>query len=142
MILLDTNVISEALKPQPDSRVQRWLDEQVVETLHVSSVSLAELLFGIRAMPDGRRRDALSQALETILRMFEGRVPAFDTDAARHFAILAADARAAGKGFPKPDAYIAAIASARGWRVATRDVGPFQAAGLSVIDPWALPDRP
>lgn len=136
MIVLDTNVVSEAMKPQPHPAVQTWLDAQAAETLYLSSVTLAELLFGIGALPAGRRKDALAQVLEGLLELFEDRVLAFDTDAARHYAGLAVSARAAGKGLPTPDGYIAAIAAARGFTVATRDVAPFQAAGLAVIDPW------
>jgi len=94
------------------------------------------LLFGISALPAGRRKDALDQTLDGLLTLFGDRVLAFDTDAARHYAALAVAARAAGKGFPTPDGYIAAIATARAFTVATRDVAPFKAAGLKVINPW------
>ncbi len=136
MILLDTNVISEAMRPRPHAAVQAWLDEQAAETLYLSSVTLAELLFGIGALPAGRRKDALGQMLDGLLALFGNRVLAFDADAARHYAGLAVAARAAGKGFSTPDGYIAAIATARGFVVATRDVGPFQAAGVKIINPW------
>lgn len=136
MILLDTNVVSEAMRAQPNPAVQAWLDEQAAETLYLSSVTLAELLFGIAALPSGRRKDALIQTLDGLLALFSDRVLAFDTEAARQYAGLAITARTAGKGFPTPDGYIAAIASARGFAVATRDVAPFHAAGLKVINPW------
>lgn len=136
MIVLDTNVVSEAMKAAPNPAVLAWLDEQAAETLYLSSVTLAELLFGIGALPSGRRKDALNQTLDGLLALFGDRVLAFDTDAARNYAELAVAARAAGKGFPTPDGYIAAIAKARGFTVATRDVAPFQAAGLKVINPW------
>ncbi len=136
MILLDTNVVSEAMKPGPNPAVRAWLDEQAAETLYLSSVTLAELLFGIGTLPAGRRKDALARTLEGLLELFGGRVLAFDTDAARHYAELAVAARAAGKGFSTPDGYIAAIAAAHGFSVATRDVAPFRAAGVKVINPW------
>ncbi len=136
MIILDTNVVSEAMKPGPHPAVQAWLDEQAAETLYLSSVTLAELLFGIGTLPVGRRKTALTQTLDGLLELFRDRVLAFDTDAARHYAELAVAARAAGKGFSTPDGYIAAIAAARGFSVATRDVVPFQAAGVRVINPW------
>lgn len=136
MIVLDTNVVSEAMKPEPDVRVRAWLNEQVAETLYLSSVTLAELLFGIRALPAGHRRNRLGEALDGLLGLFHGRVLAFDADAARHYAELAVVARAGGRGFPTPDGYIAAIAAAKGFIVATRDTGPFEAAGLSIINPW------
>jgi predicted nucleic acid-binding protein len=136
VILLDTNVVSEAMKPGPNPAVRAWLDEQAAETLYLSSVTLAELLFGIGTLPAGRRKDALARTLEGLLELFGGRVLAFDTDAARHYAELAVAARAAGKGFSTPDGYIAAIAAAHGFSVATRDVAPFRAAGVKVINPW------
>ena len=137
MIVLDTNVVSEAMKPQPHPAVQAWLDQQVAQTLYLSSITLAELWFGIGALPAGRRKDALAQTLEGLLPLFEGRILAFDTDAARHYAQRAVRARAAGHGLPTPDGYIAAVAVARGFSVATRDEAPFQAAGVAVINPWA-----
>ncbi|MDE2515638.1 MAG: type II toxin-antitoxin system VapC family toxin [Rhodospirillales bacterium] len=136
MILLDTNVISEMMKPEPAPAVRTWLDAQMAETLYLSSVTVAELMFGIGALPKGRRKDALGAILDGLLGMFEGRILPFDTNAARHYAALAVQARAAGRGFPTPDGYIAAIAAAHGFAVASRDTGPFMAAGLSVIDPW------
>lgn len=138
MIILDTNVVSEAMKPRPHPEVRTWLDDQVAETLYLSSVTLAELLFGIGALPTGRRKDALAQTLDGLLELFGNRVLAFDTDAARHYAKLAVTARATGKGFPTPDGYIAAIAAAHGFTIATRDASPFQAVGLKVINPWGL----
>jgi len=136
MIVLDTNVISEAMKPEPHPVVQAWLDRQAAETLYLSSVTLAELLFGIGTMPSGRRKNVLAQTLDGLLELFEERVLAFDVDAARHYAELAVTARTTGKGFPTPDGYIAATAVAHGFTVATRDVAPFQAASINVINPW------
>ena len=136
MILLDTNVVSEAMKPEPDETVRAWLDEQAAETLYLSSVTVAELMFGIGALPDGKRKGKLTEALDGVMELFADRILSFDTGAARHYAELAVKARAAGKGFPTPDGYIAAIAASRGFVVATRDASAFDAAGLEVIDPW------
>jgi predicted nucleic acid-binding protein len=136
MILLDTNVISEAIKPAPHPGVRAWLDAQAAETLFLSSVTVAELSFGIGALPAGRRKAALAAALEGVLEVFAGRVLAFDTAAARCYGDLAVRARAAGPGFPTPDGTIAAIAVAAGFAVASRDGSAFAAAGLRVIDPW------
>ena len=138
MILLDTSVVSEAMKPEPQPSVRSWLDRQIAETLYLSSVTIAELLFGIRSLPAGRRRNILDEMLDGLLALFGDRVLPFDTEAARHFAEIAVTARAAGKGFPIPDAYIAAIAASRGFIVATRDVSSFQVAGLHVINPWEM----
>lgn len=136
MIVLDTNVVSEAMKPEPNPTVRDWLDEQVAETLYISSVTVAELLFGIGAMPEGRRKQKLAMTLDGMLPLFEGRILAFDTDAARRYADLTVAARKAGKGFPTPDGYIAATAAAHRFAVATRDASAFNAAGVPVIDPW------
>ncbi|GLH82305.1 VapC ribonuclease Y4jK [Bradyrhizobium sp. SSBR45G] len=136
MILLDTNVVSEAMKPEPSPAVQAWLDQQVAETLHLSSVTVAELMFGIGVLPKGRRKERLTTALDGVLELFGTRILPFDTGAARRYAELAVKARAAGKGFPTPDGYIAAIAAAHDFAVASRDTSAFTAAGLTVIDPW------
>ena len=136
MILLDTNVVSEAMKPEPGDAVRAWLDDQAAETLYLSSVTVAELMFGIGALPGGKRKDRLTEALEGVMELFADRILPFDTGAARRYADLAVKARTAGKGFPASDGYIAAIAAARDFAVATRDTSAFDAAGLAVIDPW------
>jgi len=136
VILLDTSVVSEAMKPEPHPSVRDWLDAQVAETLFLSSVTVAELLFGIGALAPGRRRDKLAGALDGVLELLAARILPFDTAAARRYADLAVKARAAGTGFPTPDGYIAAIAAAHGFAVASRDTSAFTAAGLTVIDPW------
>ena len=136
MILLDTNVVSEAMRPEPYPAVRNWLNEQPAETLYLSSVTLAELLFGIAALPAGKRKNTLESALDGLMELFGDRVLSFDLDAARHYAELAVTARTAGLGFPTPGGYIAAIAASRGFIVASRDTGPYQAAGLQVINPW------
>jgi predicted nucleic acid-binding protein len=136
MIILDTNVVSEAMKPEPAPAVRDWLDEQGAETLYLSSVTVAELLFGVGVLPDGRRKQKLASTLDGMLGLFAGRILPFDTDAARSYADLAVAARKAGNGFPTPDGYIAAVATARGFAVATRDTSAFRAAGVPIIDPW------
>lgn len=136
MIVLDTNVISEAMKPEPHPAVRAWLNHQAAETLYLSSVTLAELLFGIGALPAGKRKDMLAQALDGLMGLFRDRVLPFDIDAASHYAKLAVRAKDAGRGFPTPDGYIAAIAASRGFIVASRDTAPFEAANIAVINPW------
>ncbi len=136
MIVLDTNVVSEAMKPQPHPAVQTWLNDQAAQTLYLSSVTLAELLFGIAALPAGKRKDMLAQALEGLMKLFRDRVLPFDTDAARCYSELATLARVSGRGFPTPDGYIAAIAVSRGFIVASRDTAPYEAANVTVINPW------
>src|SRR5437764_14630965 len=136
MIVLDTNVISEAMKPGANPAVRAWLNEQVAETLYLTSVTLAGMLFGIAALPVGRRRHTLTRALDGLLELFGDRVLPFDTDAARHQAALAVAVRNAGRRFPTPDGYIAAIAASRGFIVASRDTSPYEAGGLRVVDLW------
>ena len=136
MIVLDTNVISEAMRPAPHPAVRAWLNEQVAETLYLTSVTLAEMLFGIAVLPAGRRKSTLTRSLDGLLALFGDRVLPFDADAARHHSVLAVAARNAGRGFPTPDGYIAAIAASRGFIVASRDTSPYQAGGLRVVDPW------
>jgi len=136
MIVLDTNVVSEAMKPNPNPAVRAWLNEQSAETLYLTSVSLAELLFGIAALPDGKRKDMLATALDGLMELFRGRVLSFNADAARKYADLAVTAKIAGRGFPVPDGYIAAVAAAQGYRVASRDMAPFEAANMDVVNPW------
>jgi toxin FitB len=136
MIVLDTNVISEAMKPQPHPSVRHWLNDQAAETLYLSSVTLAELLFGIAALPAGKRKNMLKQALDGLMGLFRDRLLPFDIDAAQHYAELAVSAKARGRGFPTPDGYIAAIAASRKFIVASGDTSPYEAAGVSVINPW------
>ena len=124
------------MKPEPAPAVRKWLDEQAAETLYLSTVTIAELMFGIGALPKGKRKDKLTAALDGVLELFADRILSFDASAARRYAELAVRACAAGKGFPTPDGYIAAIAASHGFAVATRDTSAFTAAGLTVINPW------
>ncbi len=136
MIILDTNVVSEAMKPEPNPVVRAWLNDQAAETLYLSSVTLAELLFGIAALPSGKRKDMLALTLEGLMGLFKDRVLPFDVEAARHYADLAVVAKVSGRGFPTPDGYIAAIAASQGFIVASRDTAPYEAAKVTVINPW------
>lgn len=137
MILLDTNVISEMMKEHPARSVTAWLDGQLAGALYISAITISEIRFGILILPVGRRSDAITAALVQTEQIFRGKVLPFDQSAAAHYAELAAAARTAGKGFPMPDAYIAAIAVSKGFAVATRDSAPFKAGGVKVINPWA-----
>lgn len=136
MIVLDTNVVFEAMKPAPDAAVRTWLNDQAAETLFLPSIALAELLFGIGMLPAGKRKNLLDRALTELVELFNDRILPFDTDAARHHADLAAAAGNGGRGFPTPDGYIAAVAASRGFIVASRDTSPYEAAGVMVINPW------
>jgi toxin FitB len=137
VILLDTNVISEPLRMNGDPKVMAWIDAQVLETLYLSTISLAELRYGIAALADGKRKESLRASLDQrVLPMFDSRILAFDVESSDAYAVLRVRARVTGKGIGTADAYIAAIAAARGFTVATRDTSPFQAAGVPVINPW------
>lgn len=138
MILVDTNVISEPLRREPSAAVIEWLDAQNVETLFLAAISLAEMRFGVAALPEGRRRDWLHQSIEQrVVPLFRGRILPFDDAPSKAYASLCAKARATGNAMASADGFIAATAAANGLIVATRDVAPFEAAGLRVIDPWA-----
>ena len=138
MILIDTNVISEPWKPAPDQNVLAWIDAQAVETLFLSAITVAELRFGIAAMPGGKRQAILHDRLERdVLPLFADRVLAFDLNASQSYSRLMARARASGKAISKADGYIAATAATNGLIVATRDTSPFEAAELKVINPWS-----
>jgi predicted nucleic acid-binding protein len=137
MILLDTNVVSEPLRPAPDARVVAWIDAQALETLFLSAITVAELRAGVALLPAGKRRAGLQDSLETrVLPLFAGRVLPFDLACTQAYAELVASARASGLAIATADGYIASIAAANGLTVATRDTGPFEAAGAAVINPW------
>ena len=140
MILLDTNVVSEPLKLTGDVGVLTWIDAQIIETLYLSTISLAELRFGIAALAPGKRRDTLQTSLEQrVVPLFLGRILPFDAAAAQAYAVIRARARTQGKAIAPADGYIAATAVSHGLIVATRDTAPFEAAGLTVINPWNTP---
>ncbi len=137
MILIDTNVVSEPLRPSPEARVVAWIDAQPVATLYLSAITVAELRFGVASLPAGRRRTRLQENIERrVLPLFAGRVLPFDLAASQSYAELMARARSAGVAVSRSDGYIAAIAAANGMLIATRDTGPFEAAGLDVVNPW------
>ena len=137
MILIDTNVISEPLRPQPQASVIAWLDRQPIETLYLSAITVAELRYGIAILPDGRKKQLLTERLEqAVLPLFAGRILDFGIDASATYAQVRAKARAAGYAVAAADGYIAAIARLHDFVVATRDTSPFAASGLQVINPF------
>ncbi len=137
MIVVDTNVVSEPLKPQADPAVLAWLDRQAEQVLYLTTTSLAELLVGVEKLPEGRRKTVLAQSLRPQLaKWFGPRVLPFDEAAAIAYAKLVSRARAAGRALSFADGQIAAVAYTHGFTVATRDTAPFEAAGLQVINPW------
>jgi predicted nucleic acid-binding protein len=125
------------MKHGANPAVRAWLDNQVAETLFLTAVNLSELLLGIQILPQGKRKKALSAALgDQIRNLFGSRILPFDQQAAVAYAELIARSRESGHAISVVDGQIAAIARANGFIVATRDVGPFKAAGLEVINPW------
>ena len=136
MIVLDTNVLSEPLKTRPDLKVLAWLDAQAAETLYMSTISYAELRFGVLKMPDGKRRGELAAQIERALELFKDRMLEFNVKAAEQLAQIGARCKKIGKPATAPDAYIAAIAAAHGFSVATRNVDHFKHTGVLVINPW------
>ena len=138
MIVLDTNVLSELTKPDPDGSVLAWVARQRRAELCTTAISEAELAYGLALLPPGRRREALVQAVARLLgEGLGGRVLAFDRIAAAAYGVIAAGRRTAGRPVATADGQIAAIARARGATLlATRDVGGFQDCGVPILDPW------
>lgn len=137
MIVLDTNVISELMRPEPHPAVFAWVAEHPSGTLCTTSVNKAEILYGIAALPEGRRRTGLIAAAEAMFSQdLAGRILPFDDIAAEHYAVIVTMRRRAGKPVEAFDAMIAATALAAGAGIATRDLGGFQGLGLTLIDPW------
>lgn len=137
MVVLDTNVVSELIRPSPSPVVQAWVAGQEAKNLFFSAVSEAELRYGLETMPEGRRRNALAVEVEGMLREdFIGRILPFDSEAARSYAKIAADCRTSGRPVSLTDCQIAAIAHSRGMAVATRNIRDFAGMGIKLIDPW------
>ena len=137
MILLDTKVMSEPFRRAPEARVVAWIDAQAMETLYLCAITVAELRAGVALLPAGKRRAGLQDNLEKrVLPLFAGRVLPFDLACTPAYAALMAKARSAGLAIATADGYIAAIAAANRFAVASRDAGPFDAAGVAVINPW------
>ena len=137
MILLDTNVLSEALKPAPSEAVLRWLAAQEPAEVFISTITQAEMLYGIELLPGGRRKTRLATVVAQLFDVeFQGRTLVFDEESARAFAKIVAGRDASGRPISQFDAMIAAIARARGAAVATRNVEDFRDCGVRVVDPW------
>ena len=137
MIVLDTNVVSETMRPMPNEVVVAWLNGQDIQTLYLTAVSLAELRFGIARLEEGRTKADLSGRLDLMLeQVFPGRVLPFTAATAQAFADRMAVARRNGLAVGFQDGMIAASVAASGFSIATRDTSPFEAMGLPVVNPW------
>ena len=137
MIILDTNVLSELMAPSPAEQVERWVGAQSALALYTTSITQAEILFGILLLPKGKRRDRIEAAAVTLFgEVFAGRLLAFGSDAAAAYARIAANRRRRGKPISGLDGQIAAIAAASGARLATRNTRDFAGCGIELVDPW------
>lgn len=137
MIILDTNVLSEVMKPSPSPRVMSWLGRYPALRLFTTTITQAEILYGVELLPKGKRRTALQAAVEaTFAEEFAGRILPFDSEAAGAFRHVALARRAWGRPVTQFDAQIAAIALARGASLATRNTADFEGCGVAVFNPW------
>lgn len=141
MIVLDTNVISELMRPEPNPAVTAWVAAQPRDALYTTSINRAEILYGIAAMPAGKRRDGAAALVEAMFaEEFAGRILPFAAEAAPHFARIVAERRRAGMPIEGFDALIAAATLAAGGFIATRDIGGFANCGLTIVNPWTVSD--
>lgn len=137
MIIIDTNVVSELLRPVPEPQVEQWLSKQDGRTVYLTAISEAELRHGLVIMPAGKRRASLTDAVDRILREdLAGRILPFNSDAAQSYAVIAAARRSAGRPIAQADCQIAAIAHSRSATVATRNTPDFEGCDIDLINPW------
>lgn len=137
MIVFDTNVLSELMRPAPDPRVTRWVERQPAAACYITSITQAEILHGIARLPKGRRRLALETAARAMFAEdFAARVLPFGSDAAVAYAAVAVARERAGHPISQFDAQIAAIVRTHGAQLATRNVTDFEGCGISVVNPW------
>jgi hypothetical protein len=138
MTILDTNVLSELMRPKPSPEVVAWVGKQSATELFTTAITEAEIFYGIELLARGKRREALLEAADAMFAEdMDGRIFDFDSDAARVFSRIAAHRRALGRPISHADAQIAAIAQWRRAKLATRNVGDFHDCGVDVVDPWS-----
>ena len=137
MIVIDTNVASELMKPAPARAVVDWLRARRPTELYTTAITLAEIRYGIERLPEGHRKDLLANTAEEIFAAYENQVLPFDASAAGEYALLVAGRDAAGMPIDGFDAQIAAICRTHGAALATRNLTDFTNTGVEVIDPWA-----
>jgi predicted nucleic acid-binding protein len=137
VIVVDTNALSELLRPAPDPRVLQWFERQPRAALFTTTVTRGEILYGVRLLPEGQRRRSLYEAVLAIFgEDFSGRVLAFDVESADLYAEIAASRKAAGRPLAQFDAMIAAVARSRGAALATRNLKDFDDCGVELMNPW------
>lgn len=137
MILLDTNVLSELIRPEPDEGVTRWVDSLDAAATATTAITAAELLYGVARLPAGRRKERLGEAIRGLLEEdLDGRVEPFDATAAGHYAALVNDRETSGRPISVADGQIAAICRKLGATLATRNTSDFEDTGVELLDPW------
>ncbi len=137
MIILDTNVLSELMKSQPDKLVLGWIGTHKATNLFITTLTQAEILYGLELLSEGKRRTALKEAAKAMFDVdFAQRILPFDSDAAQQFAIIAAKRKKIGRPISQIDAQIAAITSSHNAILATRNVSDFEECGINIINPW------
>lgn len=137
MIVLDTNIVSELMRSQPDESVLRWIGTYRATNLFITALTQAEILYGLELLPEGKRRTDLKQAAQSMFDLdFARRILPFDSDSAQQFAIIAATRRAIGRPISQIDAQIAAIALSQNATLATRNVSDFKQCGIEIVNPW------
>jgi hypothetical protein len=137
MIILDTNVVTELMRPAPEPRVLRWFSSQTAEDLHVTAVTMAEILYGIELISTSRRREVVRAGAEKMFGdVFADRILTFEDRAARAFAQIASSRRRQGKPMSEFDAQIAAITRVHGATLATRNPYVFEGCGVRLVNPW------
>lgn len=138
MIILDTNVLSELMRPKPSANVAAWVAKQPITEIFTTTITEAEIFYGIELLAEGKRREQLLAAADAMFTEdLAGRVFGFESDAARAFSQIAAQRRSLGRPISHADAQIAAIVKARRARLATRNIGDFDDCGIDVVNPWA-----
>lgn len=136
MIILDTNVVSELMRPEPAPGVASWVRDRDRRELRMTAITLAEVRYGIARLPDGRRKQVLLTAADEIFADFSEQILPVDAAAADHYAVIASSRERAGKPIGGFDALIAAVCRSQGAALATRNASDFDGTGIEIIDPW------
>ncbi|HKV24812.1 MAG TPA: type II toxin-antitoxin system VapC family toxin [Candidatus Acidoferrum sp.] len=137
MILLDTNVVSELMKREPETAVVAWLDEQPAESVWITAITVMEIRYGLASLGKSRRQQALVQAFEQMVKnLIEGRIASFDAEAAGHAAAIMAERKKRGKPVEVRDTMMAGIAAASRAMLATRNTQHFEDLSLKLANPW------